>query len=40
MSTQLEPEEVKKLLQDAEKAGYAEVSNDPSTGAIRYRFDV
>lgn len=38
--TQLEPEEVRKLLQDAQRFGYAEVSNDPTTGSIRYHFDV
>jgi TM2 domain-containing membrane protein YozV len=38
--TELEPEEVKDLLQEAQKYGYAEICNDPQTGAIRYRFDV
>lgn len=38
--TELEPEDVKKLLDEAEKAGYAETVNDSSTGAIRYRFDI
>ncbi|WP_289501538.1 hypothetical protein [Gloeocapsopsis sp. IPPAS B-1203] len=40
MYTGLEPKEAKKLLQEAERVGYAEVCNDPVTGAIRYRFDV
>lgn len=38
--TELEPEEVKNLLQEAQKYGYAEICNDPQTGAVRYRFDV
>lgn len=38
--TELEPEQVKALLQEAERYGYAEVCNDPHTGAIRYRFDL
>lgn len=38
--TELEPEAVKSLMQEAEKYGYAEVCNDPQTGAIRYRFDL
>lgn len=40
MYTELEPQEVKKLLFEAEKNGLAEITNDPNTGAIRYRFDV
>lgn len=40
MSTELDAQEVKQLLQQAEKDGFAEISNDPKTGAIRYRFDV
>jgi TM2 domain-containing membrane protein YozV len=36
----LEPEEIKSLLQEAERHGYAEICNDPETGAIRYRFDL
>ncbi|MBD2066165.1 TM2 domain-containing protein [Leptolyngbya sp. FACHB-671] len=40
MFTELEPEEVKALLHNAEKLGYAEVTNDDKTGAVRYRFDV
>ena len=40
MHTELEAEEVKLLLQEALKNGFAEIANDPSSGAIRYRFDV
>ncbi len=40
MHTELEPQEVKELLQEAEKNGLAEVNNDSKTGAIRYHFDV
>jgi TM2 domain-containing membrane protein YozV len=40
MSTELESEDLKELLQEATKMGYAEVNNDPNTGAIRYHFDV
>lgn len=38
--TELEPEEVQNVLKEAQKYGYAEVCNDPQTGAVRYRFDV
>lgn len=38
--TELEPEAVKSLVQEAERYGYAEVCNDPQSGAIRYRFDL
>ncbi|MGB8701615.1 MAG: TM2 domain-containing protein [Thermosynechococcaceae cyanobacterium] len=40
MHTDLAPEDIKKLLQEAENAGYAQIGNDPNTGAIRYFFDV
>jgi TM2 domain-containing membrane protein YozV len=40
MHTELEAQEVKQLLQEAEKNGFAEITNDPNSGAIRYRFDV
>ncbi len=40
MHTQLETEQLKGLLEDATKAGYAEISNDAKSGAIRYHFDV
>ncbi|OKH49751.1 hypothetical protein NIES2101_20165 [Calothrix sp. HK-06] len=40
MYTELETEELKKLLQQAQKDGYAEMTNDSHTGAIRYHFDV
>jgi TM2 domain-containing membrane protein YozV len=36
----LEPNEVQKLLDTALRAEYADVVNDPSTGAVRYYFDV
>jgi peptidyl-tRNA hydrolase len=39
-STELDPEEVQNLLLEATKFGYAEINNDPKTGAIRYHFDV
>ncbi|GAB4464316.1 MAG: TM2 domain-containing protein [Elainellaceae cyanobacterium] len=38
--TELEPQDVKQLLQDAERNGLTEITNDPNTGAIRYHFDV
>lgn len=38
--TELEADQIKKLLHEAERAGYAEISNDPKTGAIRYIFDL
>lgn len=31
MYTELEPEQVKNLLQDAARVGYAEVNNEPNT---------
>lgn len=40
MSTKLEPEELKNLLEEAQKLGYAEMTNDSNTGAIRYKFDI
>ncbi len=40
MHTELDPEQVKALLHEATKAGYAEVTNDSKTGSIRYHFDV
>lgn len=40
MATGLEPEDAKKLVQEALKSGYAEVTNDEKTGAVRYKFDV
>lgn len=38
--TEMEPEDVNKVLLDAQRSGVAEIFNDPSTGAIRYRFDL
>lgn len=40
MYTEMDPKEVKQLLHEAEKDGLAEIGNDPTTGAIRYYFDV
>ncbi len=40
MHTELEPEEVKHLLQEAQKNGFMEISNDLESGAVRYQFDV
>ena len=38
--TELAPEPLELLLQEALTLGYAEVGNDPETGAVRYYFDV
>lgn len=38
--TELEPAQLRELLQEALRAGYAEVNNDPKTGAVRYHFDI
>lgn len=40
MHTELEATQLKELLQEAARVGYAEITNDPKTGAIRYHFDV
>lgn len=40
MHTGLPPAEVNSLLHEAIKVGYAEITNDPQTGAVRYHFDV
>ncbi|HEY9655380.1 MAG TPA: hypothetical protein V6C50_07795, partial [Crinalium sp.] len=40
MHTELAPDQVKELLQEAIRVGYAEIANDSHTGAIRYHFDV
>lgn len=40
LATGLEPQEAKKLVQDALREGLAEVVNDEETGAVRYKFDV
>ena len=40
MYTELDPKTVKQVLHDAEKDGLTEIGNDPTTGAIRYYFDV
>lgn len=38
--TELAPEPLDRLLQDALTLGYAHIGNDPETGAVRYYFDV
>lgn len=38
--TELEPTQLRELLQEALRAGYADVNNDPKTGAVRYHFDI
>ncbi|WP_233838423.1 TM2 domain-containing protein [Thermosynechococcus sichuanensis] len=38
--TGFDAKQVKELLFEAERLGYAYVFNDPETGAVRYRFDV
>lgn len=40
MHTGLSPERVEALLQDALHSGYADVTNDPDSGAVRYVFDL
>lgn len=40
MHMELEPEETIELLDNAQQYGYAQVGNDPETGAVRYYFDV
>lgn len=40
LHTGLAPEKVKPVLQEAMRLGYADVSNDPKTGAVRYVFDL
>ena len=40
MATELLPNQIKRLLKEAEDTGYAQIGNDPNTGAIRYFFDV
>jgi hypothetical protein len=40
ISTNLSPDEAQKLLLDAIKKDLAHVDNDPTTGAVRYYFDV
>jgi TM2 domain-containing membrane protein YozV len=40
LHTGLTPEHVKPVLQEALRLGYADISNDPETGAVRYVFDV
>jgi TM2 domain-containing membrane protein YozV len=40
LHTGLSPEHIKPALQEALHLGYADISNDPETGAVRYTFDV
>jgi hypothetical protein len=40
LHTGLAPDQVKQALQEALRLGYADVSNDPKTGAVRYVFDI
>jgi len=40
LHTELEPAALRALLKEAQQLDYAEVTNDPQTGAVRYRFDV
>jgi TM2 domain-containing membrane protein YozV len=40
MYTGFPPAQLQQLLHEAAKAGYAEIGNDPQTGAIRYYFDL
>ncbi|MBW4523398.1 MAG: NINE protein [Scytolyngbya sp. HA4215-MV1] len=40
MYVDLPPEQVKELLLEAVKAGYADINNDSKTGAVRYYFDL
>ena len=40
LHTELEPAALRALLKEAQQLDYAEVTNDPKTGAVRYRFDV
>ena len=40
LALNMSPIHVSEILMDAVKVGYAEVFNDPNTGAIRYKFDI
>ncbi|MGF1567594.1 MAG: TM2 domain-containing protein [Nodosilinea sp.] len=40
LSTGLAPHALDQLLYEALRAGYADVTNDPETGAVRYHFDI
>jgi len=40
LALNMSPIHVSEILMDAVKVGYAEVFNDPVTGAIRYKFDI
>lgn len=38
--TGFDAQQVEELLFEAQRLGYAHIFNDPTTGAVRYRFDV
>jgi TM2 domain-containing membrane protein YozV len=38
--TELDPEPLKVVLEQAVREGYADIGNDPDSGVIRYRFDL
>ena len=40
LHTGLSPEQIETVLQEALRLGYADVTNDPKTGAVRYVFDI
>lgn len=40
MYTQLDPDQLQAVLMEAQRVGYATIANDPTTGAIRYHFDL
>jgi hypothetical protein len=40
LHTGLSPERVEALIQTALHSGYADVTNDPDSGAVRYVFDL
>ena len=40
LHTELEPAALQALLKEAQQLDYAEITNDPKTGAVRYRFDL
>jgi len=40
LHTGLSPERVEALIQAALHSGYADVTNDPESGAVRYVFDL
>lgn len=40
LATQMDTAELRTLLLEAQREGYAEIYNDATSGAVRYRFDV